>query len=133
MRRNVKSVGLVHTVPTQLVNQSGYAVVEFAMTLPAIVLCGFLITALIGLASNQLVLESSAALGARIVGRGDPLPDSYLSGLPRATKVKVSPTGDLVIVELQTNRTFGKSPFVHEVTLKATSVARLEPSINDLN
>jgi hypothetical protein len=129
----MKWVGLAKVRPTQLSKQAGYAVVEFALTLPAIVLCGFTITALIGLASTQLVLESSAALGARIVGRGDPLPDSYLTRLPSETKVIITPQGDLVSVELQTNQTFGKSPFAHEVTLKAMSTARLEPSFNEFN
>jgi len=133
MHKKVRRVGLVKNWPAQLTNQAGYAVVEFALTIPALVLCGFLVTALLGLASTQLVLESNAALGARIVGRGDPLPDSYLSSLPKETKVIVTPNGDLVSVELQSNQAFGKSPFVHEVTLKASSTARLEQNFSEFN
>lgn len=60
----------------------GYAIAEFAMAIPALLIIAAMSISLIGLTVTQIKLESAAALGARIVGRGDPIPDSFRNSLP---------------------------------------------------
>lgn len=111
--------------------ESGYAVAEFAVTLPALILVGALVTSIIGLATTQMKLETAAGLGARIVGRGDPIPDSYKNGLPPNTEIEVVPDGDLVEFHLRTNKQIGIKPFIHAISLTAVTTTRLEPAFDE--
>ena len=81
----------------QLVQRThGYAVAEFAIVLPAILFVAAIVFSLIGITATQIQLESSAAMAARIIGRGDPLPDSYRNSLPVGTQIFARPDGDVV-------------------------------------
>lgn len=120
------SVGL--GVGRQLVQRThGYAVAEFAIVLPAILFVAAIVFALIGITTTQIQLESSAAMAARIIGRGDPLPDSYRNSLPVGTQIFSRPDGDVVEVILTTTRSIGLPLLSHNFTLTATAWARLEP------
>lgn len=112
-------------------SDTGYAVAEFAITLPALLLIASLITSVIGLATTQLKLESAAGAGARIVGRGDPIPDSFKAGLPSQTRIEVVPDGDFVEFHLVTEKQIGIRPLVHQFALHAVATARLEPVFNE--
>ncbi len=120
------SVGL--GVSRQLVQRThGYAVAEFAIVLPAILFVAAIVFSLIGITTTQIQLESSAAMAARIIGRGDPLPDSYRNSLPVGTQIFAKPNGDVVEVILTTTRSIGLPLLSHDFTLTATAWARLEP------
>lgn len=120
------SVGL--GVGRQLVQRThGYAVAEFAIVLPAIFFVAAIVFSLIGITTMQIQLESSAAMAARIIGRGDPLPDSYRNSLPVGTQIFAKPNGDVVEVILTTTRSIGLPLLSHNFTLTATAWARLEP------
>lgn len=120
------SVGLA--AGRQLIQRThGYAVAEFAIVLPAILFVAAIVFALIGITTTQIQLESSAAIAARIIGRGDPLPDSYRNSLPMGTQIFANPDGDVVEVILITTRSIGLPPLSHNFTLTATAWARLEP------
>jgi len=112
----------------QLVQRThGYAVAEFAIVLPAILFVASIIFTLIGITTTQIQLESSAVMAARIIGRGDPLPDSYRNSLPVGTQIFAKPNGDVVEVILTTTRSIGLPLLSHDFTLTATAWARLEP------
>jgi len=112
----------------QLVQRThGYAVAEFAIVLPAILFIASIIFTLIGITTTQIQLESSAVMAARIIGRGDPLPDSYRNSLPVGTQIFAKPNGDVVEVILTTTRSIGLPLLSHDFTLTATAWARLEP------
>jgi hypothetical protein len=53
------------------------------MAIPALLIVIAMSVSLVGLTVTQIQLESSAALGARIIGRGDPIPDSFRNSLPK--------------------------------------------------
>jgi Flp pilus assembly protein TadG len=105
----------------------GYAVAEFAVVLPAILFVVAIVFVLMGITTTQIQLESSAAMAARIIGRGDPLPDSYRNSLPVGTQIFTKPDGDVVEVILTTTRNIGLPFLPHFFTLTATARARLEP------
>lgn len=105
----------------------GYAVAEFAIVLPAILFIVAIIFTLLGITTTQLQLESSAAMGARIIGRGDPLPDSYRNSLPLGTQIASRPDNEVVEVILTTTRNIGLPYFSYSLTLTAKARARLEP------
>lgn len=105
----------------------GYAVAEFAMAIPALLIVVAMSVSLIGLTVTQVRLESAAALGARIVGRGDPIPDSFRNSLPEHTEIIVKPQIEVVEVTLKTRKTFGVKIFPFQVDLTASARARLEP------
>ncbi len=120
------SVGL--DAGKQLVQRThGYAVAEFAIVLPAILFVVAMAISLMGITATQIQLESSAALGARIIGRGDPLPDSYRNSLPAGTQILAKPDGDVVEVVLTTTQNLGLPFFAYSFTLTAKARARLEP------
>lgn len=112
----------------QLVQRThGYAVAEFAVVLPAILFAVAIIFALMGITTTQIQLESSAAMAARIIGRGDPLPDSYRNSLPVGTQIFAKPDGEVVEVILRTTRNIGLPFLSHTFILTAKARARLEP------
>jgi hypothetical protein len=105
----------------------GYAIAEFAMAIPSLLLIVAMSVSLIGLTVTQIQLESAAALGARIVGRGDPIPDSFRNSLPQGTEIIVTPEIDVVEVTLKSPRNIGLELFPFQLMLTANSRARLEP------
>ncbi len=105
----------------------GYAIAEFAMALPALLIVVAMSISLISLTVTQIKLESAAALGARIVGRGDPIPDSFRNSLPEGTDIIVTPEIEVVEVTLKTTKNFGLAIFPYQLELTASACARLEP------
>lgn len=120
------SVGLV--AGKRLVQRSqGFAVAEFAVALPAVVFVAAMVMSMLGITITQIQLESAAAHGARIIGRGDPIPDSYRNSLPSNTTITATPNGEIVEVTLRTNYNLGPSWLTRHIELKASAHARLEP------
>ena len=109
----------------------GYAIAEFAMAIPALLIVVAMAVSLIGVTVTQIQLESAAALGARIVGRGDPIPDSFRNSLPEGTEIVISPENEVVELTLRSTRNIGTSIFPHTVFLTATARARLEPEFEE--
>ena len=105
----------------------GFAIAEFAMAIPALLIIVAMSVSLIGLTVTQVRLESAAALGARIIGRGDPIPDSFRNSLPEGTEIIVKPQSEVVEFTLKTRQTFGLKTFPFQVDLAASARARLEP------
>jgi hypothetical protein len=105
----------------------GYAIAEFALALPALLIIVSMAVSLIGLTVTQIQLESSAALGARIIGRGDPIPDSFRNSLPEGTEITVEPDVEVVKFTLKTSRNIGLMLFPYRIELTANARARLEP------
>ena len=105
----------------------GYAIAEFAMAIPAFLLIVAMSISLISLTVTQIKLESAAALGARIIGRGDPIPDSFRNSLPEGTEIIVKPEVEVVEVTLRTSKNLGLAIFPYELELTASARARLEP------
>ena len=121
-----RSVGLV--TGKRLVQRSqGFAVAEFAIVLPAVIFVAAMVISMLGITITQIQLESAAAHGARIVGRGDPIPDSYRNALPSNTTITTTPNGEIVEVTLHTNYSLGPSWFARHIELAASARARLEP------
>jgi len=125
-----QGVGLVEG--KQLVQRThGYAIAEFAMVIPALLIIVAMAVSLIGLTTTQIQLESAAALGARIVGRGDPIPDSFRNSLPAGTEIFVNPENDVVEFTLKSSRNIGLRVFPYQVVLTANARARLEPVFDE--
>ena len=78
----------------------GYAIAEFALAIPALLIVVAMSVSLVGLTVTQIQLESAAALGARIVGRGDPIPDSFRNSLPEGTEMCMPGDNITISVEL---------------------------------
>ncbi len=106
---------------------NGYAIAELAMAIPALLIIAAMSISLIGLTVTQIQLESAAALGARIVGRGDPIPDSFRNSLPEGTEIIVKPELEVVEFTLKSTRNIGLKVFPYQVLLTANARARLEP------
>jgi hypothetical protein len=107
----------------------GYAIAEFAMAIPALLVIVAMSVSLIGLTVTQIQLESSAALGARIIGRGDPIPDSFRNSLPAGTEIIIEPELEAEVVQftLKTSKNIGLMLLPYRIDLTATAHARLEP------
>lgn len=109
----------------------GFAIAEFAMAIPALLIIVALSISLIGLSATQIQLESAAALGARIIGRGDPIPDSFRNSLPEGTEITVEPESEVVEVTLETTRNIGGTLIPYRIELTASARARLEPALEE--
>jgi hypothetical protein len=107
----------------------GYAIAEFAMAIPAVLIIVAMSVSLVGLTVTQIQLESSAALGARIIGRGDPIPDSFRNSLPAGTEIIIDPEVEAEVVQftLKTSKNIGLLLLPYRIDLTATARARLEP------
>ena len=105
----------------------GYAIAEFALAIPALLIIVSMAVSLIGLTVTQMQLESSAALGARIIGRGDPIPDSFRNSLPEGTEITVESDVEVVKFTLKTSRNAGLMLLPYRIELTANARARLEP------
>jgi hypothetical protein len=107
----------------------GYAIAEFAMAIPALLVIVAMSVSLVGLTVTQIQLESSAALGARIIGRGDPIPDSFRNSLPAGTEIIIEPELETEVVQftLKTRKNIGLILLPYRIDLTATAHARLEP------
>ena len=111
----------------------GYAIAEFAIAIPALLFIVAISISVIGVTVTQVKLESAAALGARTIGRGEQLPNSFLNSLPIGTEVIVDSEADVVKVRLITKKELGFSVLPIFIELNSTSRARLEPLIDGLN
>lgn len=107
----------------------GYAIAELAMAIPALLIIVAMSVSLVGLTVTQIQLESSAALGARIIGRGDPIPDSFRNSLPTGTEIIIEPELEAEVVQftLKTSKNIGLMLLPYRIDLSATARARLEP------
>jgi hypothetical protein len=107
----------------------GYAIAELAMAIPALLIIISMSVSLIGLTVTQLQLESSAALGARIIGRGDPIPDSFRNSLPTGTEIIIETELEAEVVQftLKSTKNIGLMLLPYRIDLTASARARLEP------
>jgi hypothetical protein len=107
----------------------GYAIAELAMAIPALLVIVAMSVSLVGLTVTRIQLESSAALGARIIGRGDPIPDSFRNSLPAGTEIIIEPELEAEVVQftLKTSKNIGLMLLPYRIDLTATAHARLEP------
>jgi hypothetical protein len=107
----------------------GYAIAELAMAIPALLIIVAMSVSLVGLTVTQIQLESSAALGARIIGRGDPIPDSFRNSLPAGTEIIIERELESEVVQftLKTRKNIGLMLLPYRIDLTATARARLEP------
>jgi hypothetical protein len=111
----------------------GYAIAELAMAVPALLIIVAMSVSLVGLTVTQIQLESSAALGARIIGRGDPIPDSFRNSLPKGTEIIIEPDLETEVVQftLRTTKNIGSVLLPYQINLSATARARLEPVFDE--
>jgi len=107
----------------------GYAIAEFALVIPALLIVVAMSVSLVGLTVTQIQLESAAALGARIVGRGDPIPDSFRNSLPEGTEIVIEPDVEAEVVNftLETTKNIDLILVPYQIDLTASARARLEP------
>jgi hypothetical protein len=101
------------------------------MVIPTLLLVVSLCVSLIGITVTQIQLESAAALGARIIGRGDSIPDSFRNSLPGGTEMIVTPGIEVVEVTLKARKHFGSSLLPYRIELTASARAQLEPSFDE--
>ena len=126
----VLSVGLDGGKPL-IQRTHGYAVAEFAVVMPAILFVVAIVISIFGITTTQLQLESAAVMGARIIGRGDPLPDSYQNSLPFGTQILAIPEGEVVELVLSTTRNIGLPSISYSFKLTAKARALLEPVFDE--
>ena len=128
----VDCVGLDEDI--QLVQRThGYAIAELAMAIPAFLMIVAISISLIGLTVTQIKLESSAALGARTIGRGDLLSDSFRNSLPEGTEMFIASESELVQFTLKAKKELGIKRFPLRIELAATAYARLESPLIELH
>ena len=111
----------------------GYAIAELAMAIPALLIIVAMSVSLVGITVTQIQLESAAALGARIVGRGDPIPDSFRNSLPEGTEVIIEPEVEVIRFTLKTKKKFGLALIPYQIELSASARARLEPVFEEFD
>jgi hypothetical protein len=97
------------------------------MAVPALLVIVAMSVSLVGATVTQIKLESAAALGARIVGRGDPIPDSFRRSLPEGTEIIIKPDVEVVEFTLKNTKNIGSVIFPYRIYLTASARARLEP------
>jgi hypothetical protein len=77
----------------------GYAVAEFAVTLPALIsICASCVW-IIGLGITKFQLENIVSTAARVVARGEQLDEKFIELAPTGTSIEVFTNSDRIRVE----------------------------------
>jgi len=111
---------------TTLCKQFGYATVEFALTIPLVIMMAVMSVWMLGLTVTDLRLHSAAASAARILARGQALPSNFSQILPEQAQYEVIQEESIVRVSIHMN---AKSPIPLipiPVTVTASAVASRE-------
>ncbi len=77
----------------------GYAIAEFAITIPALISVCALCFWVIGLSVSKLQLENLVSNAARIAARGEPLDPKLFESAPLGTSLEVITNADQIRVE----------------------------------
>ena len=93
----------VGRLSTTLSRQSGYATVEFALTIPLVIMITAICGWLLGLTVTDLRLHAAAASAARIVARGQELPLDFSQHLPEHAEYEVVKDQTIVRVTIRMN------------------------------
>ena len=80
-------------------SENGYAVAEFAVTIPILVSVVSICFWVIGISINKFQIENYANQAARIIARGETIPEDYLFGAPRGMILNVEEKGSRIKVE----------------------------------
>lgn len=104
----------------------GFAVAEFAVTLPAILFVTAISMWSVTLCVKQVQLETAAGSIAREISRNNSSHDLIMRLTPDEAKMSSQTKDDLIAVHLEKAERFPLSIFPLTVTLRATSQAMLE-------
>lgn len=110
--------------------QSGYATVELALTIPILMTVTVLCMWLVGLMVTDLRLHSAAANGARILARGQALPQDFMQSIPAHAQYEVTQDQTLVRINIRMNARSPIPAIPLPLTITATAVAAREDTSN---
>ena len=80
-------------------NENGYAVAEFAITVPVLISIVSICFWVIGISINKFKIENYANQAARIIARGESLPENYLSSAPKEMSMTIEELDSRIKVE----------------------------------
>jgi len=107
-------------------SQSGYATVEFALTIPLLVMITAICGWLLGLTVTDLRLQTAAASAARILARGQELPPDFGQHLPQQAEFEVIENQTTVRVNIRMNSGSPIPAMPLPMRLSASAVAARE-------
>ena len=102
-------------------HDEGYAVAEFAVVLPALVMLAFGLLSVLGLGAQQISLNARCADITRIIARGDELPDTLIQD--RTITINVERHDGLLDVTLSKRHTYSLLSFTQDIVWKAHATA----------
>ena len=106
----------------------GYAIAEFAIVLPTLLLFAFGLLTVLGLGAEQISLNARCVEVARIIARGDVLPEEIAQDT--RYEFDVSHDNGLVAVEIKRHKHYSILGFTNDVTLKAKASALDETQLS---
>ena len=80
-------------------NENGYAVAEFAITIPVFISIVSICFWVIGISINKFQIENYANQAARIIARGESLPENYLDSAPKEMSMTIQEVDSRIQVE----------------------------------
>ncbi len=108
----------------KLKREDGYAVAEFAVTVPILVMVSSVCLWAIGISITKFQLESFVHQQARLVARGEILPEEFNQSAPNGTTVNVIELEEKVRVEAQVTK---QIPLINkEIELNSSAESMLE-------
>jgi len=107
-------------------SQSGYATVEFALTIPLLVMITAVCGWCLGLTVIEIRLHTAAASAARILARGQELPPGFSQHLPRQAEFEVIENQSTVRVNIRMNSGSPIPAVSIPIRLSASAVAARE-------
>jgi hypothetical protein len=120
----------VSRLSTTLGRQSGYATVEFALTIPLVIMITAICGWLLGLTVTDVRLNAAATSAARIVARGQELPPDFSQHLPKQAEYEVSQDQTTVRVTIRMNSRSPIPALPLPIRLSASAVAAREDGID---
>ena len=100
---------------------NGYAIAEFAVVLPALLMVGLGLVSVLGIGATQISLNSRCAEVTRIIARGDQIPDSIARDT--STLIHVERHDGLLDVTLSEKKSFSLLGLHQDLVLTAQASA----------
>ena len=105
----------------------GYAIAEFAVVLPALMMVGLGLLSVLGLGATQISLNARCAEVTRIVARGDDIPDSIARDT--STSIDIDRHDGFLDVTLIKKKSFSILGLHQDVVVRAQATALDELAI----
>ena len=106
-------------------SDNGYAVAEFAITVPALVAISSICFWVVGVSVNKFQIDNYANQAARTIARGETLSDEFLASGPKGMAITLNENENKIRVDVQLIKTIPLLNRTIELSSTAESISEV--------